>query len=223
MPGHPLGQIKSNFSLRSQELNKMAHVLWQTVLVQTPQADVEKVAFAKTPAVSQKIATEVQLRNFLLNSARHGLLLIHLEFRFLRNYRLLLLTIANKTRHRTKMSSSADEQSRFDFAVDDPSIAVALDLADRSAFTHMRSRATKQVFIKLASPDAIADGLGVRHIYFGLSYRAYTKAGNRLESAPARIVFIIDFQSFNDERRDPSATNFVAWEAGFIENNNAQP
>src|SRR5215467_2514591 len=223
MPGHPLGQIKSNFSLRSQELNKMAHVLWQTVLVQTPQADVEKVAFAKTPAVSQKIATEVQLRNFLLNSARRSLLLIHLEFRLLRNYRLLLLTTANKTRHRTKMSSSADEQSRFDFAVDDPSIAVALDLVDRSAFTQVRSRPAKQIFIKLTSPDAIADGLGIRHVYFCLTYSTDAKARNGLKRAPARIVFIIDFKSFNDERRDPSATNFVAWETGFIQDHNAQP
>src|SRR5215471_9448066 len=223
MPGHPLRQIKSDFSLRSQELDKIPHLLRQTVLVQPPQADVEKVAFAKTPAVSQKIATEVQLRNFLLNSARHGLLLIHLEFRFLRNYRLLLLTIANKTRHRTKMSSSAVEQSRFDFAVDDPSIAVALDLVDRSAFTQVRSRATKQIFIKLASPDAIADGLGIRHFYFCLIYSTDAKTCNGLEGAPARIVFTIDFQSFNDERRDPSATNFVAWEAGFIEDHNAQP
>src|SRR5215469_11424418 len=223
MPGHPLGQSKSDFSLRSQELDKIPHVLRQTVLVQPPQADVEKVAFAKTPAVSQKIATEVQLRNFLLNSARRGLLLIHLEFRLLGNHRLFLVIVAEKTRHRTKVSSSADQQSRFDFAVDDPSIAVALDLADGSAFTHVRSRATKQIFIKLAAPDAIADGLGIRHIYFCLIHSTDAKTCNGLESAPARIVFTVDFQSFNDERRDPSATNFVAWEAGFIKNNNAQP
>src|SRR5215472_7497573 len=125
MPGHPLRQIKSDFSLRSQKLNKIAHVLRQTVLVQTPQADVEEVAFAKAPTVSQKIATKIQFWNFFANGTRRSLLLIHLKFRFLRNHRLFLVIVAEKTRHWTKMSSSADQQSRFDFAIDDPSIAVA--------------------------------------------------------------------------------------------------
>src|SRR5215470_890569 len=223
MPGHALRQIKSDFSLRSQEPDKIAHVLRQTVLVQTPQADVEEVAFAKTPAVSQKIATKIQFWNFFQNGARRSLLLIHLEFRLLRNHRLFLVIVARKARHRTKMSSSSDQQSRFDFAVDNPSFAVALDLADRSAFTYVRSRATKQVFIKLASPDAVADGLGVRHTYFCLIHSTDAKAGNGLKRAPTRIVFTIDFKSFNDERRDPSATNFVAWEAGLIKDDNAQP
>src|SRR5215471_944774 len=212
MPGHALRQIKSYFSFRSQELNKMAHVLRQTVLVQTPQADVEEVAFAKAPAVSQKIATKIQFWNFFPNSTRRSLLLIHLKFRLLRNHRLFLVIVARKTRHRAKMSSSTDQQSRFDLAVDDPSVTVALDLADGSAFTQVRSRATKQVFIKLASPDAIADGLGIRHIYFCLIHSTDAKAGNGLKRAPTRIVFTIDFKSLNDERRDPSATNFVAWE-----------
>src|SRR5215470_17602412 len=137
MPGHALRQIKSDFSLRSQELNKIAHVLRQTVLVQTPQANIEEVAFAKTPAVSQKIATKIQFWNFFPNGARRSLVLIHLEFRLLRNHRLFLVIVARKARHRTKMSSSANQQSRFDLAIDDPSIAVALDLADRGAFTHV--------------------------------------------------------------------------------------
>src|SRR5215813_8807392 len=223
MSGHALRQIKCYFSFRSQESDKIAHVLRQAVLVQPPQADIEKVAFAETPAVSQKIAAKIQFWNFFLNGARPSLLLIHLKFRFLRDNRLLLLIVAKKTRHRTKMPSSADQQSRFDFAVDDPSIAVALDLADRSAFTHVRSRPAKQIFIKLTSPDAIADGLGIRHVYFCLTYSTDAKARNGLKRAPARIVFTIDFKSFNDERRDPSATNFVAWEAGLIQDHNAQP
>ncbi len=59
------------------------------------------------------------------------------------------------------MSTSPDQHLGFDRAIDDPLLARSLDLADGRALTYLRAGAAKQVLIKLAAADAIADDVVV--------------------------------------------------------------
>src|SRR5260370_2250810 len=120
------------------------------------------------------------------------------------------------------MAAGSDQQARLDLAVDYPRIAGTLQPANWNAFPNLCSGAPEEVLVNLASPDDVANDTIVGNVNLSLSHAANAKAGDGLKGASARIACRIDFELLEDERRDPATAYFIAWEDGFIEDQNMQ-
>src|SRR5690348_3796557 len=93
----------------------------------------------------------------------------------------------DQPRHRTEVSTRADQDARLKLTIDDPAIGAAFYALDRDVLAHLGAAAPHQVLIKLAPPDAVADRPVVSDVRFPLSQAAHPKRGNGLEGAATAV------------------------------------
>src|ERR1035437_9974879 len=78
--------VKGNPGSRFQELQEAGNVRRQLARISSPQTYIQNVIFAKTPAVSFHIGTEVQFRRVPLDATGCALACIHFKLDLLSNH-----------------------------------------------------------------------------------------------------------------------------------------
>src|SRR5580704_9773064 len=102
-------------------------------------------------------------------------------------------------------------------------LAGAFQACERSSLQNARAAALEEKIVELAAADAVADGFAVVGDPFAAAHDADANTVDGLEDAGARIFGRIDVEFLKDGRRDPSATDLVAREKLFIEDDRGQP
>ena len=191
----------------------------------TPQADVEKVAFSKTPRVALEVLAKIELGYLRLDATDCRLVGRHFKFDFLgEDYRLIILDrFGGLPRHGTEMPAGADEHRRADLTIDDPALSFALQVLEGFAEVRSRARTGKQVMIELATADSIADRLVIGSTDWSMSDQARSEARNRLQRAGLRIFGEVNGQLIHNGRRDPSCAHLVPREGCLIEYQHVDP
>src|SRR5258708_33668691 len=181
-----------------QEADEALHMPTESVLVEPPQSDVEKVVLTEAPSIARKIVAKIQLGKIRFHVTGSSLPGRHFKFDFLRHHRrLFAIPIAHPPRHRTKMPAGPHQHSCADRPVDDPAPVVGrFDAGDGSPFAEFGSRSPPQVLIKFTSPYAITHGMVIHDLNIPCTFTetAHAEAANRLQDAALAIVSGIDLQ-----------------------------
>src|SRR5580700_2103060 len=115
------------------------------MLIQPPQADVQKVVLAKTPAVAFDVRAKIQLWCLRANAAAGLLALVHFKLGLLSNDGVFAYRFcAGELGHRAKVPAGADHQSGLDSFVDDPRTIFAAEARERSGWDEARDGSLQQ-------------------------------------------------------------------------------
>src|SRR5690349_13115160 len=107
------------------------------------------------------------------------------------------------------MAAGAHEQTRANFAIDDPPLARGLDALDVEVLSNSRARTTQQVLVELTATNAVAHHFAAIQQDFVLSQRTSSEAGDRLHSSGASVILHVQLEFSDNLRCNPAAAKLV--------------